>query len=113
MTAGARGVISAEGSADPTEQICRVDPKLMEQIRVLLGIDLFRQLTLRAVGFRVLTSTAELVDDLLPVDLHLDTPSKRPLSEPSLPELQPYVKTRGRACSGQSEPRPPVRSDAG
>ncbi len=66
---------SAEGAADPEEQISRVDPEAVKQGRVLLGVDLLRQLALGAVGHGVLAPATKLVDDLLPVDLHLDTPS--------------------------------------
>ena len=72
--------MSAEGSTDSAEQICRVDPELMKQGGVLFGVDQFWQLLLRTVGHLVLASAAELVDDLLPFDLHPKHPFRRELS---------------------------------
>ena len=68
-----RPISSAECSADPAQQIDRVDAELVQQGCVLFGVDDFWKFTLRAIGDVVLTSAAELVDDLLPVDLHIDT----------------------------------------
>lgn len=72
-TRQAKAVRSAEGSPDTAEQLQWVDAELMQQGRVLVGVHHLWQLPLGAVGQVVLTSTTKLIDDLLPVDFHVDT----------------------------------------
>ena len=66
---------------------------------MLVGVDLIGQLALRAVSRFVLASAAKLVDDLLPVDLHLDTPfgGSRSLVQPARSS-----GTRSRGAGAQS-----------
>ena len=69
----------------------------MKQGLVLLGVDLIGQLALRAVGHFVLASAAKLVDDLLTVDLHLDTSFRTlPILGPACPILGHAVQRGGR-----------------
>lgn len=62
---------SAERSGDAAEQIHWVDAEPSEQVRVHVGVHDLGQLTLRAIGHVVLSSTAKFVHDLLSVNLHV------------------------------------------
>lgn len=60
-------------AAQLAEQVLRVDAELAEQVGVLVGVDLVRQLRLRlagGLGVAGVTAALEELDDLLLVDLH-------------------------------------------
>jgi hypothetical protein len=60
---------------EPAEKLLGVDAEALQKPRVLLVIDLLRQLLLCLVGLVVLSLLTQQLDDLLLIDLHDSPPS--------------------------------------